>query len=118
MYQLMFVDDEEDFLENLQFVFEGDEEFSIYTISKPELALHRAIATKPDIIFLDVSMPKVDGGELAVALRENAITSSIPIVFITAIVSSGEKGTYGGQLFLPKPVTSAEIKSIVRDILG
>jgi CheY-like chemotaxis protein len=118
MYHLMFVDDEVDFLENLKFLFEGDPEFSISVISDPEKALQKAIYSKPDTIFLDVSMPKIDGGELAIALRENAITKSIPIVFITAIVTSAERGTHGGQIFLPKPVKSAEIRSMVREILG
>ena len=92
MYKALFVDDEVDFLETIEMLF----------------------STDPD---LDVSMPDVDGGELAIALRENAITNHIPIVFITAVVTNAERGVHGGQIFLPKPVKSAEIKAILKELL-
>jgi hypothetical protein len=39
-------------------------------------------------------------------------------VFITAVVTSAERGVHGGQIFLPKPIKSAEIKAIVKELLG
>ncbi|MBT3577006.1 MAG: response regulator [Candidatus Marinimicrobia bacterium] len=118
MRKVLFVDDEIGFLENLQMLFSGDPDLEIAVVSEPEMALHKAISFKPELIFLDVSMPKMDGGELAVMLRENAITKQIPIVFITAVVTSAERGVHGGQIFLPKPIKSAEIKAIVKELLG
>ena len=118
MRKVLFVDDEVGFLENLQMLFSGDPDLEIAVVSDPEKALHKAISFKPEIIFLDVSMPKMDGGELAVILKENAITREIPIVFITAVVASAERGVHGGQIFMPKPVKSVEIKAIVKELLG
>lgn len=117
MYKALFVDDEVDFLETIEMLFSTDPDLDVSTISNPSLALQKAIRLRPDIIFLDVSMPDVDGGELAIALRENAITNRIPIVFITAVVTNAERGVHGGQIFLPKPVKSAEIKAILKELL-
>ena len=117
MYKLLFVDDEPDFLESIQLVFGVDPDYEIQVTSQPELALQKAVKFRPDVIFLDVSMPKMDGGELAIELRDNAMTKNTPIVFITAIVTESERGSHGGQIFLPKPVTSQDIKAVVMDLL-
>jgi len=118
MKKALFVDDEVDFLETIEMVFSADKDLEVFTVSDSSLALQKAIAVKPDIIFLDVSMPKVDGGEVAVTLKENPITNNIPIVFITAVVTQAERGLHGGQIFLPKPIRSEEIKAIIRELLG
>jgi DNA-binding NarL/FixJ family response regulator len=57
MRKVLFVDDEIGFLENLQMLFSGDPDLEIAVVSEPEMALHKAINFKPEIIFLDVSMP-------------------------------------------------------------
>ncbi|MBC8191937.1 MAG: response regulator [FCB group bacterium] len=117
MYKVLFVDDEIQFLENVELLFEGDTELEVMVISKPELVMMKVSAQKPDIIFLDVSMPKMDGGEVAIALQDNPSTQHIPIVFLTAIIGDRERGSHGGKLFIPNPVRAAEIREIIHDLL-
>src|SRR4029434_10979657 len=63
---------------------------------------------KPDIIFLDIVMPKIDGGDVASKIKSDPSLKDIPIIFLTAIVSQKEAGkdaSIGGFPFLAKPVS-------------
>jgi DNA-binding response OmpR family regulator len=79
----------------------------------------------PDIIFLDVVMPEIDGGDVAQQIRSDPMLAHVPIVFLTAIVSAKEGGhEIGGFPFLAKPVSldavieasnaSAELREQIR----
>ena len=76
-------------------------------------ALATARAYGPDLIFLDVIMPDVDGGQVASELRGDPKLKHTPIVFLTAVVSKNEvvqRGdVIGGQTFLAKPVSVADM---------
>lgn len=47
-------------------------------------ALSKTESEKPDLVLLDLSMPKMDGFQIAEKLRSHASTRSIPIIFVTA----------------------------------
>ena len=82
------------------------------------LALIRTV--RPDIIFSDVSMPKLDGYQLGDALRASPDTAGIPLVFVTASVQRAqivEAERHGGTGVLPKPFTMAELRKRVADLL-
>jgi two-component system, sensor histidine kinase and response regulator len=51
---------------------------------KPELLFKRLASEQPDLILLDINMPKVSGDELLQQLKKNAIFSKIPIIMLTA----------------------------------
>lgn len=74
----------------------------------------------PDLILLDVSMPGMDGYEVASLLKANPSTASIPIIMVTAHAGRGAKvvglGT-GVEDYLTKPVDSAELALKVRNLL-
>jgi len=82
------------------------------------LALIRDI--RPDLIFSDVSMPKLDGYQLGDALRASPDTAGIPLVFVTASVQRAqiaEAERHGGTGVLPKPFTMAELRKRVAELL-
>jgi len=61
---------------------------------------------RPDIVFLDIVMPKIDGGDVAQQIRSDPLLENVPIVFLTAIVSQREtRSEIGGFPFLAKPVS-------------
>ncbi|MDQ1401889.1 MAG: phosphoserine phosphatase RsbU/P [Actinomycetota bacterium] len=69
-------------------------------------ALEQARATRPDLIFLDLAMPRMDGWEVLQGLKEDPATASIPVVLLTAKTSEEDqmKGWSEGILeYLPKP---------------
>ena len=83
------------------------------------LALIRSI--HPDIVFSDVSMPKLDGYQLGDALKASPETAGIPLVFVTASVQRAqvaEAEQHGGAGVLPKPFTMAELRQRVSELLS
>lgn len=82
------------------------------------LALIRSV--KPDLVFSDVSMPKLDGYQLGDALKASPDTAHIPLVFVTASVQRAqiaEAEQHGGAGVLPKPFTMAELRKRVAELL-
>ena len=82
------------------------------------LALIRSV--RPDLIFSDVSMPKLDGYQLGDALKASPDTADIPLVFVTASVQRAqimEAEQHGGAGVLPKPFTMAELRKRVADLI-
>ena len=76
--------------------------------------------SRPDLVFSDVSMPKLDGYQLGDALRASPDTAHIPLVFVTASVQRAqiiEAERHGGTGVLPKPFTMAELRKRVADLL-
>lgn len=90
-------------------------ERSDYTVRQAlsgELALQAAQAKIPDLILLDIGMPQMDGYEVCRRLQANAITSQIPIIFISAYdeVMDKVKGfKVGGVDYITKPFHWAEV---------
>ena len=71
----------------------------------------------PDLVLSDMWMPKMDGSQLAEAMRKERRLAEIPIVAVTADVDVGS--TYDMTLFakvIAKPVTSAKLRALFGDI--
>ncbi len=83
--------------------------------------LEKAKLEKPDLILLDVMMPRMDGIEACKRLRDEPTTTSIPIIMVT---TRGEEGiaeasyAYGCNDFVTKPVDAEELLAKVRNCLG
>ena len=83
--------------------------------------LERARQVQPDLILLDVMMPRMDGIEACKRLREDPLTAEIPIIMVT---TRGEEGiaeasyAYGCNEFVTKPVDAAELVAKVQNCLG
>src|SRR6185369_6610334 len=60
------------------------ENFEVLLAPDSESALKMTQKAKPDLVLLDVMMPKLDGFETCRRLKANAATSSIPVIFISA----------------------------------
>jgi two-component system, OmpR family, response regulator len=67
---------------------------------------------KPDVILLDILMPKIDGGELAKQIEADRELHNTPIIFLTALVTHGEAqgGLHiQGHPFVAKPISIPEL---------
>lgn len=83
-------------------------------------ALDMASKDQPDLILLDCMMPDMDGFEVALKLKEDLATRSIPIIMVTAMTDRNSKLRAlecGVEDFLSKPVDRAELKVRVRNLL-
>ncbi|MBN2583904.1 MAG: response regulator [Planctomycetes bacterium] len=85
-----------------------------------EEALDKVAATKPDLILLDVMMPKLDGYEVCRRLRADEATSVIPVIMITALKDSEDRIRgleCGADDFVSKPFDKTELLARVKNLL-
>ena len=78
-------------------------------------------AAKPDLIILDVMMPKMSGFEVCKRVKSNPATKHIPVMMVTALNEVGdiERGVESGtDDFLTKPVNKLELITRVRSLLN
>src|SRR5207244_826097 len=117
-HRILLVDDESGFTRLLRLTLPA---YDIREENDPLKALQSAKDFKPDMIFLDVIMPDVDGGTVAAQMQEEPALKDIPIVFLPAILSKDETGTrgkIGGCDFLAKPVSRDQIAECILKHLG
>jgi len=84
-------------------------------------AIAAATADPPDLVVLDVAMPRMDGFAVCRALRADPRTAGIPVLFFTASVVGDMEGPAreaGGQGVLEKPVDPRRVAAEVGRILG
>lgn len=83
-------------------------------------AIEKAVSERPDLILLDVMMPKMNGFEACQRLKANPETSHIPIIMLTARgdPSAKERGENAGALeYLTKPFSPQKLAERVLEIL-
>lgn len=83
-------------------------------------ALLTARRFRPDLIFLDVMMPDVDGGDIAQQIEADPCLRGTPIIFLTSLVSKNEATSaplLGGYHFIAKPARMSQIVSCADEIL-
>jgi two-component system, OmpR family, response regulator len=117
--RIFIVDDEAGFTRLLKLTLEKTGNFQVLEENDGTNAWLQAREFKPDIIFLDIVMPKIDGGDVAQQIRSDPLLAQVPIVFLTAIVSRSEtKQDIGGFPFLAKPVSLEAIKHCIAEHTG
>jgi DNA-binding response OmpR family regulator len=81
--KILVVDDEINITQILQFSI-GAEGYEVITAQNGEEAIEKARREQPDLIILDIMMPRIDGYEACRILKANPITKNIPVVLLTA----------------------------------
>ncbi len=117
--RVMIIDDESGFTRLLKLTLEKTGSYVVREENDAGQAWLSARDFRPDIIFLDIVMPRMDGGEVAQQIRSDPALASVPIVFLTAIVSENETHReLGGFPFLSKPVSLSAINNSIAEHLG
>ena len=117
--RIFVVDDEPGFTRLLKLTLERTGNYTVLEQNDGTQAWLTARDFKPDIIFLDIVMPKIDGGDVAQQSRSDPMLAHIPVVFLTAIVSQTEsKNEIGGFPFIAKPVSLDAINRCIKEHLG
>lgn len=117
--KVLIVDDESGFTRLVKLTLERSGNYQVREQNDGSQAWLTAREFRPDIIFLDVVMPKADGGEVAQQIRSDPLLEHVPVIFLTAIVSQKESHhEFGGFPFLAKPVSIDTIKKTIMEHLG
>ena len=97
------------------------EGFDVETAVDGQDCLDKVTEIGPDVITLDVMMPRLDGWETAVQLRKSPETAHIKVVLITARAQEDDKtrgGRVGADAYLTKPFDPNEMIRVVRELAG
>ncbi len=116
---ILVVDDDQQNLELVQAYLEDIECETVAARDGIE-ALELVAAARPDLILLDVMMPKMSGFEVCRRLKNDPDTSTIPVIMVTALNEFGdiERGIDSGtDDFVSKPINKLELLTRIRTML-
>lgn len=103
--RILLVDDEKDMVFALKMQLEA-ENFEVLTAANGQEALDKAHRDKPDLIILDVMLPKIDGYKVSRMLKFDKKYKNIPILMFTARIQENDKKVgyeVGADVYLTKP---------------
>ena len=116
---ILIVDDESYIVTSLSYVMKNAG-FAVDSAADGEEALEKINANAPDLVILDIMMPKLDGFEVCKAIRANPDWNSVRIIMLTAKGrdSEREKGLQlGADDYLTKPFSTRDILQRAKDVL-
>ena len=117
--KILIADDDQEILELIKFTLTS-EQYTVISAEDGERALKLAIEENPDLIILDVQMPKLSGFEVCEKLREHPLTSLIPIIMLTSLSKMKDRITgikLGADEYLTKPFEPVELVVRVESLL-
>jgi CheY-like chemotaxis protein len=97
----------------------GVEEIMVFRDGKEALDGLLGAGFFPDLILLDLNLPKIDGREVLRRVRENPGTRSLPVLILTSSEDIGDKEVcrrHGIVDFISKPLTVADVKRVLGPI--
>lgn len=118
--KILIVDDEIDLVETLSFRFEAAG-YKVMAAHDGLEGLSVARAEKPDLIILDVMMPKMDGYQVCRLLKFDQNMKNTPIIMLTARGQEQDKqigGQVGADLYMTKPFDSKILLTKVEELLA
>jgi DNA-binding response OmpR family regulator len=119
MAKILIADDERDIRDLIMFTlrFAGHE---VYATSNGEEAYQAAISGKPDLILLDVRMPRMSGYEACQKIKQNEATCHTPVVFLSAKGQESEMRSgieAGAEEYILKPFSPEQLIERIGQIL-
>lgn len=114
------VEDEEETLTHISNILRRSN-YEVFSTTKGREALELVKRSKPDLIILDIVIPDMSGCDVAATLAESPATKSIPIIFLTGILTKEEELSVektGEHYIMSKPTTGREILDMVKKVLA
>jgi two-component system sensor histidine kinase/response regulator len=118
--KILIVDDEMD----VRLVFSKrltNDGYRVITAENGNDGLSLAKSHQPDLIILDIGLPDMHGGEVALQLKQQAETANIPVIFLTCMYTKTQEveknHMVGANLMFAKPYDPEEVLVAIRKIL-
>lgn len=118
--KILIIDDEESFCKLVKMNLELDENFSVETSTEGKKGLELAKKFKPDVIILDIMMPKMSGFEVLEKIKKDPQTITIPVVMLSAKEDMDfqvKAAQLYDELYLVKPIDSPTLKAKIEEVL-
>jgi DNA-binding response OmpR family regulator len=117
---VLIADDDPDILNLVSLRLERDG-YEVVKAGDGARALEQAFERTPDLALIDVSMPKLDGYEVAHRLRNHESTREMPIILLTARVQDSDVArglAAGADDYVTKPFSTADLRARIQAALG
>ncbi len=122
LHKILVVDDEIDNIKSIvHSLVESKEPYTLYQALNGELAFKIAISEQPDLIITDWEMPGLNGIDLIKKLKQHELTSEIPVVICTGVMTNSENlytALMSGAVdYIRKPIDNIELIARVKSML-
>lgn len=117
--RILIVDDEEDILKVLKFRLEANN-YEVLSASDGQEGLTKARTEKPDLMILDLMLPKLDGYKVCRMLKFDETYKTIPIIMFTARAQKEDEGLgkeMGADAYITKPFEPEVLLEKIRELL-
>jgi len=119
--KIMVVDDEPDQIFSLKLILEHDSEYEIIGANNGLRCLELLEKSKiPDLILLDIMMPKMNGWDVLEQLKKKSEWKDIPVIFLTALTAKDKrnKDVWKADGYIEKPYDLEDLKKTIKSIIN
>ena len=121
MTKIMVADDEAGIRALVAITLRDDDRYQLLQASDGADALRIALRERPDVVFLDIMMPGVDGYQVCASLKSNPDTSHAKVVMLTSLGGAEDRRRAidaGADDFFAKPFSPIKLLEKVDDLLA
>ena len=119
--KVLIIDDEEDFCKMVKLNLELSKDFKVETAIDGKSGIQTAKKIKPDVIILDLMMPRISGFEVLETLKKDTKTASIPVIMLTAkedYDSQPGAAQLSKELYLIKPIDAPTLRAKIEEVIN
>ncbi len=119
--KVLLADDEEDILMPVSATLGGDDRYSLILARDGAEVLKKAHEELPDLIFLDVMMPKMDGFEVCRQIKSDSETANVKVVMLTAMAQEldlQKAEDAGADYYFSKPFSPTALLAKIDELLA
>ena len=117
--KILIVDDEKDLVETLSFRLKANN-YEVVTAFDGQEGLDKARSENPDLIILDLMLPKIDGYKVCRMLKFDEKSKKIPIILFTALAQDSDKkmgDEVGADAYVTKPFDPKALMGKIQELL-
>jgi twitching motility two-component system response regulator PilG len=118
--KIICIDDSQGILDTIK-DYLGNENYETVMVANPMECLPSLFTSKPDLILLDLSMPKMNGNRLCQILRTSPLFKQVPIIIVsgnTNLLNQEKIEAIGANDYLPKPFTKEDLLLMVNKYIS